>query len=897
MEVEEDADVDTLILIRRLHTQLTQASLAREKCESQLQIQTNLLVNCMDSIEQLQNIREGSPTSARRAPVKSKSVAFEEEEGTTGSIQKHPNEVLSISPDEPEPSPVALAAKGGGQKTGAFKKMPSRKPTMAKRGSMIRTSIITAADAINMGEKKEQAGKKKWGRVRSIFLKPGGEGDRNSFLTKLKEAQSSKITSKSNVQTMIDSLGEEGGPSQEEKEEEETKEKQETERRKSKKKSYFRSIFGDWNKVNPGNSGRNKKRGSLDAVLKDSSVGAVGEWQAKKKKSTFRIKKKAKKETGEKISTWEQFMQGVKGERKKVEAQQGETGAWKLWEGWIENQEVIDLEPYQFDPRGRFLKLWNTTVFLMAIYTSFMVPYRLAFHSASYASSLNPFDVAIDVAYIMDIIVKCLTPYEDTGHNVITEEASILGHYMARTFLYDGLCAVPLDLVLSCGISFSATVVVVIFRVIRISKLLYLLRYMDLSVYNVSLRDIPKIDPVLLRLMKLIFFLALFLHWVSCIAIHVSDIDRDEIVPLPGGGEAYAIDLWLGVSDFADEGDRLRYCLCLYFTFVTMIGEKTSPQTERQVITTIVMLVCGLVTYVSIVGNLVSLINQIDSSSSAYNQKRDQLAMYMNSRNFPPKLRHRINRYFHYLHEKNKGIDDATMIEDLPPYLRKEVALFLNRNIIVKVPMFRGLSITFITALVIRLKPLLCLEDDYIIRDGEVGNEMYFLLKGHVQVMDPEGGIIASLPAGSFFGEMALVYNEKRNASVRSSNTCELLVLTRKAFEEVMQQFPDEATVITQYARERYKETNVTAKNVKTAVKTKSHEDIRKERMRRSSIDQMIWGSEEEVGGENIEGYESILAIQQSSKTKSAQKVTETSVTPILQEPEEPEDPISVGDG
>ena len=779
---------------------------------------------------------------------------------------------------------VALASQG---QSGAFRRVPSKKPkkTMAKRGSMIRASMITAADAMNMVQNKEDEnrGKKKWGRVRSIFLKP--ERDGNSFLAKLKDSaaaqDTSKITSQSKVQNMIDSL-----------EKDESKSDSQDEKKKSKSffnrggKSIFSKMFQS-NKVTPGGA-KGKKRGSLDAMMANSGAAETDDQKDKKSRRASRKsraeKKKASRGGGKSI--WDAFMQGVKGDSaKSVDAAASkDAGAWKLWEGWIENQEVIDLEPYQFDPRGRFLKLWNTLVFLMAIYTAFAVPYRLAFHSSSYSDTLNGFDIAIDIVYVCDLVVKCLSPYEDTGHNIITEQSSILGHYLSRNFLFDGLCAVPLDLCLLAGASFSATPIVVVFRVIRISKLLYFLRYMDLSVYNVSLRDIPKIDPVVLRLVKMIFFLALFLHWVSCVAIHVADIDRDEVAPLIGGGSGYAIDLWLGVADFEDENDRLKYCLCLYFTFVTMIGEKTSPQTERQVVTTLVMLICGLVTYVSIVGNLVSLINQIDSSSSAYNQKRDQLAMYMNSRNFPPKLRHRINRYFHYLHEKNKGIDDATMIEDLPPYLRKEVALFLNRNIIVKVPMFRGLSITFITALVIRLKPLLCLEDDYIIRDGEVGNEMYFLLKGHVQVIDPEGGIIASLPAGSFFGEMALVYNEKRNASVRASNTCELLVLTRKAFEEVMVQFPDEATVITQYARERYKETMNTQQQQKAPRQVKTAVEIKQERMRRSSIDAMIWGSEEQA-----EGFESILALQ------SASRQSETTVS-SLEPPEEPEDPISIGE-
>ena len=167
----------------------------------------------MDSIEQLQNIRGGSPptTSKRPVPVV-KSLSIDDEAPANVDTLREETPTINSPIEEPdeELTPVALAARGG--QSGAFKRMPSRKPTLAKRGSIMgsRSSIITAADAINMGEKKEQTAKKKWGRVRSIFLKPDAK-DRNSFLTKLKEgaeaSNSSKITSQSNVQSMIDSMG------------------------------------------------------------------------------------------------------------------------------------------------------------------------------------------------------------------------------------------------------------------------------------------------------------------------------------------------------------------------------------------------------------------------------------------------------------------------------------------------------------------------------------------------------------------------------------------------------------------------------------------------------------------------------------------------------------------
>jgi putative peptide zinc metalloprotease protein len=70
-----------------------------------------------------------------------------------------------------------------------------------------------------------------------------------------------------------------------------------------------------------------------------------------------------------------------------------------------------------------------------------------------------------------------------------------------------------------------------------------------------------------------------------------------------------------------------------------------------------------------------------------------------------------------------------------------------------------------------------------IVRQGEYGEECYLLRSGRVEVVvEEEGGEgrnLATLEAGSLFGEAALLTEAPRNATVRALESCELLALRR----------------------------------------------------------------------------------------------------------------------
>jgi CRP/FNR family cyclic AMP-dependent transcriptional regulator len=75
-----------------------------------------------------------------------------------------------------------------------------------------------------------------------------------------------------------------------------------------------------------------------------------------------------------------------------------------------------------------------------------------------------------------------------------------------------------------------------------------------------------------------------------------------------------------------------------------------------------------------------------------------------------------------------------------------------------------------------------------IIKEGDEGEEMFILFKGSVEVRkntlakDPYTVTKLTAEQNAFFGELALIDNDKRSASIVASTDCELLVMRKEKF-------------------------------------------------------------------------------------------------------------------
>ena len=107
---------------------------------------------------------------------------------------------------------------------------------------------------------------------------------------------------------------------------------------------------------------------------------------------------------------------------------------------------------------------------------------------------------------------------------------------------------------------------------------------------------------------------------------------------------------------------------------------------------------------------------------------------------------------------------------------RPELDLGLDPVALVsKVPLFQGLSPDKIRSIASLLKPELVIPGEVICRRGDAGNSMYFVSSGAIAVQLLEGPVM--LGSGDFFGEIALVKDTTRTASVIAESFSDLLTL------------------------------------------------------------------------------------------------------------------------
>jgi len=94
---------------------------------------------------------------------------------------------------------------------------------------------------------------------------------------------------------------------------------------------------------------------------------------------------------------------------------------------------------------------------------------------------------------------------------------------------------------------------------------------------------------------------------------------------------------------------------------------------------------------------------------------------------------------------------------------------------------------------------------EVLIREGDAGDRFYVIEDGEVAV-SVNGRPVATLGPGKYFGEIALMHDTPRNATVTAVDSATLLALDRVEFLEALTQHPQSRRVAEATVRHRLDE-------------------------------------------------------------------------------------------
>ncbi len=409
-----------------------------------------------------------------------------------------------------------------------------------------------------------------------------------------------------------------------------------------------------------------------------------------------------------------------------------------------------------------FHRAWDAVITICVTLSAIFIPLKLVFGFQDHSWAVN-FSVVVTIVFAIDIAVHFFRARAARADNTaITTER--LGVYRKRWLTLDVLAALPLHLIIDLPLLH-------LFRLLKLARVAQFMRHW-------RRRALQKGN--LLRLIFFGYWLLLSTHWIAC--------------------------GWLALRGISSATDNFsNYFNALYWTTQTLstvgYGDLTPANTAQRIYAMAVMII-GVGVYGYIIGNVATIIANIDPAKAHYLQNMERLTAFMNYRSIPPELQGRIRDYYTYLWEKRLSYDESTIISTLPPSLQTDVSLFLKRDIIEKVPLFRGASDEFIREIALQMRPVVFMPGDFVYKAGEQGNDMYFITRGMIEVI-ANGAVQATLKEGDFFGEISLVLSQPRTASIRAVSFCDLYRLDREMFNRVLSHYPDIAAQIESTAKAR----------------------------------------------------------------------------------------------
>ncbi|KAF9540004.1 hypothetical protein EC957_004706 [Mortierella hygrophila] len=115
-----------------------------------------------------------------------------------------------------------------------------------------------------------------------------------------------------------------------------------------------------------------------------------------------------------------------------------------------------------------------------------------------------------------------------------------------------------------------------------------------------------------------------------------------------------------------------------------------------------------------------------------------------------------------------------------------------------KVPLFQSCPSEIIHMLSLKVEPRTYNLGQSIIRRGEIGREMFFVISGMVEILSDDNlRVLARFRDGQFFGEIAVLLDVPRIANVKAVSQVEVFVLTKENLEAVFEAVPGAAETIT----------------------------------------------------------------------------------------------------
>lgn len=411
-----------------------------------------------------------------------------------------------------------------------------------------------------------------------------------------------------------------------------------------------------------------------------------------------------------------------------------------------------------------FKRVWQSIVLLSFFIMVIYIPLRILYNQID-SDFLKVSYWIVNLVYLADALLNIRLLNKKDDNNIVN-----ITHNKFRFFLIsvDIISAIPFGFI-------SGNIFLELLRLIKVIRIISYIRIIH--------REATRLSSYL-SFVFFLYWLLIAAHLLACGWIFLHP-DKMKV-------------------NLQDE-----YITSLYWCIQTITtvgyGDIVLSTIPQRIYAMMVMLF-GVGVYGFVIGNVANILLKRDPARMQFQNSLERLRSFVNFRSIPSGLQKRIRDYYEYIWKQRLGYNESEFVSGLPDGLKKEVELFLKRDILEKIPLFKGISDKFLREVSLHLRPVVYTPGDYIFKEGDRGNEMYFVIKGKLKILSgDESKILNTLSDGDFFGELALFRDEIRMATVQAATYCDVYTLNKGVFEHVLNNYPDISSQIKKVAEARLK--------------------------------------------------------------------------------------------
>uniref|UniRef100_A0A3Q2YBR6 Cyclic nucleotide gated channel subunit alpha 1a n=1 Tax=Hippocampus comes TaxID=109280 RepID=A0A3Q2YBR6_HIPCM len=449
---------------------------------------------------------------------------------------------------------------------------------------------------------------------------------------------------------------------------------------------------------------------------------------------------------------------------------------------------------FVINPAGNLYYNWLFIVTLPVMYNWTMIIARACFEELQHNYILYwvLFDYASDLIYLADMLVRTRTGYLEQGLMVKDEKLLRDRYIKSFQFRLDVISMLPTDvLYLFLGLDYPE---------IRVNKLLRIGRMMEFFTRTETKTNYPNI----FRIANLIMYILIIIHWNACFYFSFSK------------SIGFGSDEWVypAVDDPEEPafGQPMRkYAFSLYWSTLTLttIGETPPPALDSEFIFHVVDFLVGVLIFATIVGNIATMISNMNAAQAQFQARIDNIKQYMQVRKVSKELELRVIKWFDYLWNNGRAQDEREVLRYLPDKLKAEIAIQVHMETLKKVRIFADCEAGLLIELVLKLRPQVFSPGDYICKKGDIGREMYIIKDGKLAVVADDGVTqFVVLGSGSYFGEISILNikgskaGNRRTANIRSIGYSDLFCLSKDDLMESLMEYPDAKGMLEEKGRQ-----------------------------------------------------------------------------------------------